>query len=221
MRKICKLIVLLAITVSLVLSMAVTVSAASRGKAPGMPPPISQPSVFSGAFGGALKGAIVGGICALIGGLFRPKAKNDGKKTDTGPHSPQTPGGQGTSPNPNDMKTVPVNIAETEPKSQGAFLFCLDGVLKGRSYPLGSTPVVIGRLSSCDIQYPDDTRGVSRSHCQIVLQGSTLFITDLDSSCGTFIEKRGRLAPNRPIALHDGEIFYIGGKKNSFKVKKG
>lgn len=219
MKKFGKLIVLLAITVSLVLSMAVTVSAASRGKATGTPPPTAQSSVFSGALGGALKGAIVGGICALISSIFRPKKKKDGKGKDQTP--PETPGGQATPPNLNEMKTVPVIVPKTEPKSQGAFLFCLDGVLKGRSYPVGSTPLIIGRLPNCGIQYPDDTRGVSRNHCQVVLQGSTLFITDLESSYGTYVENRGRLGSNKPVALHDGEIFCIGDKKNAFKVKIG
>lgn len=52
-------------------------------------------------------------------------------------------------------------------------------------------------------------RGVSRVHCKLELQGNELYVTDLDSSNGTYI-KGVRLTPNQPYRLQKGDEIMLG-----------
>lgn len=218
MRKIIKTVALLMVAVSMIFSLSITASAASRGKTDNADS-YSRNGVFIVS---VLKGAVAGGIVYLIMLPFhKKKPSGDAKTPPKPPVNPTPPVKSGESPNPDNMETIPVNIPNTEPQRQGIFLFCLDGVLKGRSYPIGSGPVIIGRYPTCDVPYPADVGGVSRNHCKIEHQGDELLITDLKSSYGTFINGNVRLEANKATSLHDGDIIYIGSKENAFKVKIG
>ena len=51
--------------------------------------------------------------------------------------------------------------------------------------------------------------GVSRRHAAIICHGGELFITDLDSSNGTYLNGM-RLFPHQPRLLSDGDEIRIG-----------
>ncbi len=79
------------------------------------------------------------------------------------------------------------------------------------------TSVVLGRidLNSPDMARFDLTRfggherGVSREHCVISYNGTQFLVTDLNSSNGTFINRK-RLEPNAPTPLNDGDELTLG-----------
>jgi hypothetical protein len=52
-------------------------------------------------------------------------------------------------------------------------------------------------------------RGVSREHAQLHLEGDHLFITDLESTNGTFIASK-RLDPRVPTQIHKGDELLLG-----------
>jgi hypothetical protein len=52
-------------------------------------------------------------------------------------------------------------------------------------------------------------RGVSREHAQLHLEGDHLFITDLESTNGTFIGSK-RLEPRVPAQIHKGDELLLG-----------
>lgn len=51
--------------------------------------------------------------------------------------------------------------------------------------------------------------GVSRQHASIRRSGNNLFIIDLDSTNGTFINGN-RLSPYKPTMVHDGDVIRFG-----------
>ena len=55
---------------------------------------------------------------------------------------------------------------------------------------------IIGRSPSCDISL--SIEGISRQHCQVDFQEGDIFITDLGSTNGVFIDGR-RIPPKIPV----------------------
>lgn len=92
--------------------------------------------------------------------------------------------------------------------------------MDGRTYPMDAREITFGRDASVSIRYPSDTKGVSRIHCKLYWQGNTLMLVDLGSSYGTFVEGKGKLTPQTPVALKEGDKFCLGEKKNMFIIKK-
>ena len=65
----------------------------------------------------------------------------------------------------------------------------------------------IGRNPTSDILTDHDS--VSWNHSRISLEGDLLYITDLGSNNGTYVNDR-RIAPNQPILFHSGDQIRIG-----------
>ena len=65
------------------------------------------------------------------------------------------------------------------------YLVVIEGEERGRRFELGDKPVVIGRSAPANIVVPDAL--VSRSHCRVGLAMGEVFVTDLNSSNGTFV----------------------------------
>jgi serine/threonine protein kinase len=61
--------------------------------------------------------------------------------------------------------------------------------------------VVIGRGSDADVQLPGDGQAVSRRHCRLALRGGALFVDDLASKNGTYVN--GRRVQSASLASGD------------------
>ncbi len=83
--------------------------------------------------------------------------------------------------------------------------------------PVDKTMMLIGRSQECDIHFREDATDVSRRHCRIEKQGNGLLLTDLGSTCGTFLRGE-RLPPNVPVSLRKGDTFTLGKANHSFTV---
>jgi len=73
-----------------------------------------------------------------------------------------------------------------------------------RRFALGAQPILLGRSDKCAV-YIADARA-SRRHAQIVWDGETSTLTDLDSANGTFLNGRRISAPE---TLRDGDEIAI------------
>lgn len=79
------------------------------------------------------------------------------------------------------------------------------------------TPVLMGRADVKSGFYPDinlmpygaKERGVSREHAHLHLNEGNVYVTDLGSANGTFVENQ-QINPNQPRRLRDGEEFFLG-----------
>jgi len=102
--------------------------------------------------------------------------------------------------------------------SQGVRLIAVGGYMDGRIYPVGGQEITFGRDASATVCFPANARGVSRQHCKIFWQNGTLMLMDSGSSYGTFTQA-GKLQPMKPVPVKAGDVFYIGDKKNCFKIQ--
>ncbi len=97
----------------------------------------------------------------------------------------------------------------------------LSGYYENVFFPLSEKRVVLGRSAEkCQIIFPDDSRGVSRVHCELLLdkEARTVYIKDLGSSNGTFVSGIGKLPGEKGAVLNEGDCFTIG-ENHSFRIK--
>lgn len=92
-----------------------------------------------------------------------------------------------------------------------------------KDVPMKRARLLFGRQAGCDVRIP--SASVSREHCEIVLDGSSLKLRDLGSSNGTYVDQH-RV---READLAAGSIISVGpaifvvcidGKPASFDPKK-
>lgn len=93
-----------------------------------------------------------------------------------------------------------------------------DGLAAGICYTLSEgAHIVIGRNADCAIALPQASN-VSGRHCAVSCSGGQLYITDLDSTNGTFVAAR-RLAPHTAAAVASGELIYLGSRSCAFRYQ--
>lgn len=73
----------------------------------------------------------------------------------------------------------------------------------------------IGRGSDCDFQPDDD--GVSRHHCELIAKDNELFIRDLRSSNGTYVNE---LRIGAEFPLSDGDVLTLADSVWRVEVRK-
>ena len=89
-----------------------------------------------------------------------------------------------------------------------AKLVVLSAGLAGRSYELKVDKTTIGRVEDNTFQIAESS--VSSHHCEILLRGAEVFVKDLNSTNGTFIDgekiSEGVLKPGQVLRLGQIEI---------------
>ena len=73
-----------------------------------------------------------------------------------------------------------------------------------QAFPVDQTRVLIGRHEGCDVRL--DASGVSRHHCELVLEDGFHRLSDLGSKHGTFLN--GQRATQ--ASLDDGDVITVG-----------
>ena len=85
----------------------------------------------------------------------------------------------------------------------------VSGAMAGRQVPVNGR-VAVGRGSECAVRFPEGTGGVSRLHCELAVNGGNLYIRDLGSTYGTYVNGNIRLSPNQVMAVRPGDRIFIG-----------
>lgn len=82
-----------------------------------------------------------------------------------------------------------IDDAGSEPASGSrAELTGLSSSVSGQSFALGSTRIVVGRASNCDLQFEDSS--VSSEHARLVRDSAGWRVVNLLSTNGTFVNDR-------------------------------
>ena len=79
---------------------------------------------------------------------------------------------------------------------------------KDRTIALGGAPTVLGRSSQCDVQIDDPL--VSRRHASLQVSGGSLFLEDLRSANGVFVNGERVRRPRRVL---DGDRILLGNEE--------
>lgn len=98
-----------------------------------------------------------------------------------------------------------------------AYIIGVRGCFSGESMKV-TGKIYIGRSDKCHIRFPENTKGISSNHCSLEFDGQNFYLTDLDSSYGTFLEKGMKLQPRNRTLLKNGEKFYLASEDQVFQV---
>jgi two-component system, cell cycle response regulator len=90
------------------------------------------------------------------------------------------------------------------PKRDRPYFIVLAGSNLGRMFRVEKTDNILGRSNAATIRLEDD--GISRKHAKVEMRGQELWIEDLKSQNGTFINGQ-RVTVQ---ALHDGDKIQVG-----------
>jgi len=89
--------------------------------------------------------------------------------------------------------------------NQEIFLYAEHGPGTGQLLPVGEGALILGRSSSCDLRLPHAS--ISRRHARLTRRGEHLFLEDLGSQNGTFLDDE-RLSGPRELMV--GQRIHIG-----------
>lgn len=146
---------------------------------------------------------------------YTPTTPIQSEQRDNDGYTPTTP----IQPEQRDNHGYSPTMPYMQPQPAQASIRCMEGLLTGKCYPIASRGFVIGRDPACDVCYPEDTKGVSRNHCRLYMNGSQLVIMDCGSKYGTLLIGYGKLEPQQPVPVKKGDTFYIGSKQNGFTIQ--
>ena len=94
----------------------------------------------------------------------------------------------------------------------------ISGIYAGRRFPINGI-VKLGRLKdNNDLIFPDGI-GVSGMHCQLKEENDTVYLIDLNSRNGTWVNGE-KLQPGQPREMKEGDSFHIG-KNREGKITEG
>lgn len=117
-------------------------------------------------------------------------------------------------------ETEPVEEATTpepEPVKPTITLVGVGGHFDRQRLEQGDT-VIIGRdPRRCTLTYPATEKGISTVHCRLQKTDEQVYLTDLGSKYGTFVNGV-RLEPVAPFALQPGDTFWLADRVNSFFI---
>ena len=77
---------------------------------------------------------------------------------------------------------------------------------------------VFGRAAGNKVQFPGEDKSVSSNHCVLYREGGKLYLMDVGSTNGTFINEKERLQPNVPYRIRKGMVFFLTNRKNTFVI---
>ncbi|MBQ8039562.1 MAG: PrsW family intramembrane metalloprotease [Lachnospiraceae bacterium] len=104
--------------------------------------------------------------------------------------------------------------------SRRVIVNCVRGALMGRSFELNQKGgLLIGRDASAGAMYPQNTRGISGRHCEIMSSGGKIVIVDRGSTYGTYLADGRKLEPNVPYDVKNGTVFYLASRENKFEIR--
>jgi pSer/pThr/pTyr-binding forkhead associated (FHA) protein len=109
---------------------------------------------------------------------------------------------------------VRVNLAESVPVRERAYLLILSPQEKKRLIELGEKDIVIGRSSECDIRFL--VENVSRRHARVFFHNEEFMIEDLDSTNGLFVNGVKVVR----CALRNNDQIALGGVRLLFNEEK-
>ncbi|MCH4192088.1 MAG: FHA domain-containing protein [Butyrivibrio sp.] len=120
----------------------------------------------------------------------------------------------------NGMEEAKIDVGKTRaPAAKMNYkIRALDGIYKDSEFPLDGANVIGRDPVKASIVYPENTVGISRVHCRLVVTEVGLQIEDMGSSQGTFLADGTKLEPQKKYLLQNGECFFLASRREIYKV---
>lgn len=117
------------------------------------------------------------------------------------------------------IEVSPGPISNQIDKPEYFELLVIAGDFEGEKLPLSSKPIIIGRSPKRSaLVLSDDT--ISATHCQIYALDGVIYVKDLNSRNGTWINDTKKLKPSETVRIGMGDTISLAGCE-VFKVVEG
>lgn len=91
------------------------------------------------------------------------------------------------------------------------------GVHTGIAYVFARNEILIGTDASCHLTYPVNLVEISKTHCKLLIQNGSVYLSDLGSQSGTYLNGV-KLQPMTTHPLKRGDRFAVGSRDQEFAV---
>lgn len=92
------------------------------------------------------------------------------------------------------------------------------GLFAGRQFAVGEVLNLGTDPMKNQLVYPGNLEAVSPCHCRVFPVEGKLYLADLGSETGTWLENGQRLLPHQTVQLQPGQRFYLGSREQGFSV---
>lgn len=92
------------------------------------------------------------------------------------------------------------------------------GLFAGRQFAVGEVLNLGTDPMKNQLVYPGNLETVSPCHCRVFPVEGKLYLVDLGSENGTWLENGQRLTPHQTVQLQPGQRFYLGSREQGFSV---
>lgn len=110
--------------------------------------------------------------------------------------------------------TTPVRVQGAD---SGFRLQCMSGTFAGRRLVIGERMRIGRDGANNELIYPETTKGISKKHCELIVQNGKLYLRDLGSSYGTFY-KNQKLKQGQAVQLQVGDTFCLAHEQERFRI---
>ena len=93
----------------------------------------------------------------------------------------------------------------------------ISGAFAGRRFKLEGQ-VSMGRAPGNSIVFPTQTKGVSGNHCVVIVSNGQIYVKDVGSSNGTFVDSTTRIPPNQMVSIKVGDRISLGSENETFMI---
>ncbi len=104
-------------------------------------------------------------------------------------------------------------------KSSGYQIRGITGIFEGQTFLLHSR-LLLGRAASCDVAFPENTQGVSGSHCELTSANGHVVLRDLQSTYGTYLGRGVKMEPRVEYHLQEGDTFTMAEGTQAFRLER-
>jgi len=96
------------------------------------------------------------------------------------------------------------------PQNMNYEILVLAGDYEGEKIPLSSKPIIIGRSSKKSVLILTNNT-ISSTHCKIHSVNGVVYLQDMNSSNGTWLNDEKKLRPSETVKLKSGDTFSLAG----------
>ena len=111
-----------------------------------------------------------------------------------------------------------VSEAQNRPRF---WLVAKGGYMLGRVWPIMNDEIIFGKNENALVRYPNKIPNVSIVHAKLYWDNERLMLLDCNFTYSTYLKRMGKLTPEIPVEVRDGDIICIGDSVNSFEIKNG
>ena len=114
--------------------------------------------------------------------------------------------------------SAPAKKTDSNTGKRGYRLQGVNGTFGGKRFALDGHVIMGVDPSKCNLVFPKGSRGISRRHMELVVQDGKIYMEDLGSTYGTYLNGQ-KLEPNQWMMIDSGDTFWLATQEECFVIE--